>query len=75
MTKGSFKGKTFLISGASRGIGLAFALKFAKLGANIAIAAKTTQPHPKVNFFIIISNSFIDYSLVTRYYLYCGRRN
>ncbi len=42
------KGKTLFISGASRGIGLAIALRAAKDGANVAIAAKTTEPHPKL---------------------------
>jgi citronellol/citronellal dehydrogenase len=41
-------GKTLFISGASRGIGLAIAKKAAADGANIAIAAKTTEPHPKL---------------------------
>ncbi len=41
-------GKTLFITGASRGIGLAIALRAAGDGANIAIAAKTTQPHPKL---------------------------
>ncbi len=42
------KGKTIFMSGGSRGIGLAIALKFARDGANIAIAAKTAEPHPKL---------------------------
>ena len=41
-------GKTLFISGASRGIGLAIALRAAADGANIAIAAKTSTPHPKL---------------------------
>ncbi|KAJ7352748.1 Hydroxysteroid dehydrogenase-like protein 2 [Desmophyllum pertusum] len=41
-------GKTIFITGASRGIGKAIALKAAKDGANIVIAAKTTEPHPKL---------------------------
>ncbi len=41
-------GKTLLITGASRGIGKAIALRAARDGANIAIAAKTTTPHPKL---------------------------
>jgi citronellol/citronellal dehydrogenase len=45
---GDLKGKTIFISGASRGIGLAIALRAAKDGANVAIAAKTTTPHPKL---------------------------
>ena len=41
-------GKTLFITGASRGIGLAIALRAARDGANIAIAAKTDTPHPKL---------------------------
>jgi len=41
----SLFGKTLFITGASRGIGLAIALRAAKDGANIAIAAKTAEPH------------------------------
>ncbi len=44
----SLKGKTLFITGASRGIGLAIALRAARDGANIAIAAKTEMPHPKL---------------------------
>ncbi len=44
----SLAGKTLFISGASRGIGLAIALRAARDGANIAIAAKTSTPHPKL---------------------------
>ena len=44
----SLQGKTLFISGASRGIGLAIALRAAREGANIAIAAKTADPHPKL---------------------------
>ena len=42
-------GKTLFITGASRGIGLAIALRAARDGANIAIAAKTATPHPKLS--------------------------
>ena len=42
------KGRTLLITGASRGIGKAIALRAAGDGANIAIAAKTDEPHPKL---------------------------
>ena len=41
-------GKVIFITGASRGIGREMALRFAKDGAKIAIAAKTTEPHPKL---------------------------
>lgn len=41
-------GKTIFITGASRGIGKAIALKAAVEGANIVIASKTTEPHPKL---------------------------
>jgi citronellol/citronellal dehydrogenase len=44
----SLQGKTLFITGASRGIGLAIALRAARDGANIAIAAKTAEPHPKL---------------------------
>src|SRR5579859_658593 len=46
--KASLAGRTLLITGASRGIGLAVALRAARDGANVAIAAKTTEPHPKL---------------------------
>ena len=41
-------GKTLFISGASRGIGLAIALRAASDGANIIVAAKTAEPHPRL---------------------------
>src|ERR1700758_1568864 len=41
-------GKTLFITGASRGIGLAIALAAARDSANVAIAAKTEAPHPKL---------------------------
>ena len=44
----SLRGKTLFITGASRGIGLAIAKRAARDGANIAIAAKTAEPHPKL---------------------------
>lgn len=45
---GNVKGKTVLISGASRGIGLAIGKRLAQDGANIVILAKTAEPHPKL---------------------------
>lgn len=44
----SLQGKTLFISGGSRGIGLAIALRAARDGANVTIAAKTAEPHPKL---------------------------
>jgi citronellol/citronellal dehydrogenase len=44
----SLAGKTLFITGASRGIGLSIALRAARDGANIAVAAKTAEPHPKL---------------------------
>ena len=43
------KGKTLFITGASRGIGRAIALRAAQDGANIVLAAKTSDPHPKLS--------------------------
>lgn len=43
-----FNNKTVFITGASRGIGKAMALKLAKDGANIVVAAKSTEEHPKL---------------------------
>ncbi|XP_077441805.1 hydroxysteroid dehydrogenase-like protein 2 [Vanacampus margaritifer] len=45
---GKLAGRTLFITGASRGIGKAIALKAARDGANVVIAAKTAQPHPKL---------------------------
>lgn len=44
----SLKGKTLFVTGASRGIGLAIALRAARDGANVVIAAKTAEAHPKL---------------------------
>jgi len=46
--KRNLEGKTLFITGGSRGIGLAIAVRAAQDGANIAIAAKTVDPHPKL---------------------------
>jgi len=42
----NFENKTVIMSGGSRGVGLEIAKTLAKDGANIAILAKTTEPHP-----------------------------
>lgn len=44
----SLSGKTLFITGASRGIGLAIALRAARDGANVVVAAKTVEPHPRL---------------------------
>jgi citronellol/citronellal dehydrogenase len=56
----SLKGKTLFITGASRGIGLAIGLRAARDGANVAIAAKTTLPHPKLPGTIFTAAKEID---------------
>ena len=45
---GDLEGKTLLVTGASRGIGLAIARRAARDGANVALLAKTQEPHPKL---------------------------
>src|ERR1700727_3665835 len=47
-TSGTLRGKTLFITGASRGIGKAIGLRAAKDGANVVIAAKTTEVNPKL---------------------------
>ena len=47
-TAAPLAGTTIIMSGGSRGIGLAIALRAARDGANLAIIAKTTEPHPKL---------------------------
>ena len=56
----SLKGKTVFISGGSRGIGLAIALRAARDGANVTIAAKTAEPHPKLPGTIYTAAEEID---------------
>jgi citronellol/citronellal dehydrogenase len=54
------KGKTLFISGASRGIGLAIALRAAREGANIVVAAKTAQPDPRLPGTVYTAASAIE---------------
>ncbi|HEX3360594.1 MAG TPA: NAD(P)-dependent oxidoreductase [Solirubrobacterales bacterium] len=54
------QGKTLLISGGSRGIGLAIAVKAAADGANVALVAKTAEPHPKLEGTIFTAAEAIE---------------
>jgi citronellol/citronellal dehydrogenase len=56
----SLRGKTLFITGASRGIGLAIGLRAARDGANVAIAAKTAQPNPKLPGTVFTAAQEID---------------
>lgn len=56
----SLAGKTLFITGASRGIGLAIGLRAARDGANVVIAAKTTEPHPKLEGTIFTAAAAIE---------------
>jgi citronellol/citronellal dehydrogenase len=56
----SLAGKTIFVTGASRGIGLAIALRAARDGANVVIAAKTTEPHPKLEGTIFTAAAAVE---------------
>ena len=55
-----FENKNVLVTGASRGIGKAIALRLAAEGANIAIAAKSVEPHPRLDGTIYTAAEEID---------------
>lgn len=69
------KNKTALITGGSRGIGKAIAMRLAKEGCNIAIAAKTTEPHPKLEGTIYTAAKEIEALGVRCLALQCDIRN
>ncbi len=56
----SFKNKTVFITGGTRGIGLAIGKRLAQEGANVVIAAKTVEPHPKLEGTIYTAAAEID---------------
>jgi hypothetical protein len=58
---GALSGRTMVISGGSRGIGLAIALRVARDGANVALIAKTAQPHPRLPNFHCPPAPFIEH--------------
>jgi len=71
----SLQGKTIFMSGGSRGIGLAIAKKCAEDGANIAIAAKTAEPHPKLEGTIYTAAKEIEDAGGTALPLVCDIRD
>ncbi|WP_088344970.1 MULTISPECIES: NAD(P)-dependent oxidoreductase [Rhodomicrobium] len=71
----TLKGKTLFITGASRGIGLAIALRAARDGANVAIAAKTAEPHPKLEGTIYTAAAEIEAAGGKALPLVCDIRN
>jgi citronellol/citronellal dehydrogenase len=71
----TLEGKTLFITGGSRGIGLAIAVRAARDGARIAIAAKTVEPHPKLTGTIHTAASAIDQAGGTALPIACDIRD
>ena len=65
MTTRTLAGKTILVSGGSRGIGLAIALRAARDGANILLLAKTATPHPKLEGTIYTAAEQVEEGITT----------
>lgn len=63
-------GLTIFITGASRGIGKSIALKAARDGANIVVAAKTAEPHPKLPGTVYSAVAESDYIAILIIYIY-----
>jgi len=73
--KHTLEGKTLFVSGGSRGIGLAIAVRAAQDGANLAIAAKTVEPHPKLTGTIHTAASAVDQAGGTSLAIACDIRD
>ena len=73
--KHTLEGKTLFVSGGSRGIGLAIAVRAAQDGANVAIAAKTVDPHPKLTGTIHTAASAVDQAGGTSLAIACDIRD
>ena len=58
--EGTLEGRTLLLSGGSRGIGLAIALRAARDGANVAFLAKTAEPHPRLEGTVFTAAAAIE---------------
>jgi citronellol/citronellal dehydrogenase len=71
----TLEGRTLFVSGGSRGIGLAIAIRAAQDGANVAIAAKTVEPHPKLTGTIHTAAAAIDQAGGTALALACDIRD
>ena len=73
--KHTLEGKTLFVTGGSRGIGLAIAVRAAQDGANVAIAAKTVEPHPKLTGTIHTAASAVDQAGGTSLAIACDIRD
>jgi citronellol/citronellal dehydrogenase len=69
------EGKTLFVTGGSRGIGLAIAVRAAQDGANVAIAAKTVEPHPKLTGTIHTAAAAVDQAGGTALAIACDIRD